>query len=346
VADELRLAVTKGYRVLQIHEVYEYQVTRYDKNTGEGGLFAGYIDTFLKIKAEASGYPSWVRSPADEDRYIEEFKQSEGIILDKTQIKYNAAKRGLSKLCLNSLWGKFCERSDRSQTQIITEPQELYRFLVTPGIEVTTLLFAGDSVCWVTWRHASEADVPILRHTNDVIGSYVTAGGRIHLYSYLDTLQERALYSDTDSVLYIQPRDGAALVTTGDCLGAMTSELQPDEYIAEFVCAGPKNYAFRSCNTVTGASTTVCKVRGFTLNYSASQLLNFDSIKQMILNRNEQASVTVHTAKKLKRKRGLNGEGRVLIVTESEDKVYRVSFLKRRRLHDNTSVTFGYIRQP
>jgi hypothetical protein len=66
----------------------------------------------------------------------------------------------------------------------------------------------------------------------------------------------------------------------------------------------------------------------------------------MILNRNEQATVTVHTAKKIKRKRGLNGEGRVQIVTESEDKVYRVSFLKRRRLHDNTSVPFGYIRQP
>jgi hypothetical protein len=101
--------------VLQIHEVYEYQVTRYDKSTGEGGLYAG-INTFLKIKAEASGYPNWVRSPADEDRYIEEFKHSEGIILDKTQIKYNAAKHGLSKLCLNSLWGKFCERSGRSQT--------------------------------------------------------------------------------------------------------------------------------------------------------------------------------------------------------------------------------------
>jgi hypothetical protein len=100
--------------------------------------------------------------------------------------------------------------------QIITEPQELYRFLVTPGIEITTLLFAGDCVL-VTWRHASEADVPILRHTNDVIGNYVTAG---------------ALYSDTASVLYILPRDGAALVTTVDCLGAMTSEPQSDIHIA------------------------------------------------------------------------------------------------------------------
>jgi len=56
-----------------------------------------------------------------------------------------------------------------------------------------------------------------LRHTNDVIGSYVTAGTRLHLYSYLDKLQEMALYTDTDSVVFIQPRDGAALVEIGDC---------------------------------------------------------------------------------------------------------------------------------
>ena len=49
----------------------------------------------------------------------------------------------------------------------------------------------------------------------------------MHLYSYLDTLQQRALYTDTDSVIYIEPRDGAALVKTGDGLEDMTSELKP-----------------------------------------------------------------------------------------------------------------------
>jgi len=56
----------------------------------------------------------------------------------------------------------------------------------------------------------------------------------------------------------------------------------------------------------------------------------------------ETDTVTVHTERMIKRKRR-NGS-RVQIVTEPEDKTYRVSFLKRRRLHDNTSVPFGYIR--
>ena len=58
VIDEVRSAVDKGYKVLEILEVYEYQVTCYDPATGTGGHFVDYIDTILKLKQEASGYPS------------------------------------------------------------------------------------------------------------------------------------------------------------------------------------------------------------------------------------------------------------------------------------------------
>jgi len=187
--DELRLAVKKGYRIHEIHEVYEYQVTQYNPETGDGGIFANYINTFLKLKAEASGYPGWVRSPEDEDRYVELFWQSEGIRLDRECIKFNAAKRGLAKLCLNSMWEKLTELNDRTMIKIITEPKELYGFLATPDIEVTNLIFASDDVFWLSWKRGSEEDVPTLRNTNGVIDAYFTAGARIHLYRYLDWLR-------------------------------------------------------------------------------------------------------------------------------------------------------------
>jgi len=60
---------------------------------------------------------------------------------------------------------------------MIAVTQELYRFLATPGIEVTNLLFAGDEVVWVTWKYMEEVEnMPVLRHTNEVIGAYVTTG--------------------------------------------------------------------------------------------------------------------------------------------------------------------------
>ena len=141
------------------------------------------------------------------------------------------------------MWGKLTERNDRTQTRLITEPKELYNFLSMPGIEVTNLAFASDDVVWISWKHSAEQLVRNLRHTNELIGAYVTAGARIHLYRYLVRLGERAIYCDTDSVIYIQPKDEPNLVETGDKLGDMTSELRITDYISEFVSGGPKNFA-------------------------------------------------------------------------------------------------------
>ena len=59
--------------------------------------------------------------------------------------------------------------------------------------------------------------VPILRHTNEVIEAYVTAGARILLYRCLDQLRENIMYCDNDVVLYVQPKgDVLHLIETGD----------------------------------------------------------------------------------------------------------------------------------
>ena len=75
----------------------------------------------------------------------------------------------------------------------------------------------------------------------------------------------------------------------------MTSELKPSELIEKFVSGGRKNYAYKIVNTATDERKTICKDRGITLNYNASQLVNFDVIRDMILKDTERI-VTVHTA--------------------------------------------------
>ena len=69
---ELQMAMRLGYRVLKIYEVYHWkETTQYDPETKEGGLFASYINTFLKFKQEASGPPDWVKTPDDVQEYID-----------------------------------------------------------------------------------------------------------------------------------------------------------------------------------------------------------------------------------------------------------------------------------
>jgi hypothetical protein len=221
-------------------EVYEYRVTCYDHETGEGGLFVDYIITFLKLKVEACGYPSRVRTEKDEVQYINQFHQDEGVRLDRACISYNAAKRGLAKLCLNSMWGKLTERRNRTHTKLISEPAELYRFLVTPGVEVQNMLFSGDDVVCISWQYSADDRVPSLRHTNEVIGAYVTAGARIHLYGFLDKLQKRPS-TRTLTVIFIQPTNVPYVIEMGNNLGQKQSGLKGYEIIVDVVCDGPKN---------------------------------------------------------------------------------------------------------
>ena len=120
----------------------------------------------------------------------------------------------------------------------------------------------------------------------------------------------------------------------------MISELKAIEYISDFVSGGPKNHVNEVCNSVTGEAKTDCKVRGITFNYKASQFVNFETIKDLVLNGRSNSTVTVHTDKKIKRKR-IDGAC-VSIVTEPEEKIYRVIFFKRRRRDDNSPGPFGY----
>jgi len=84
------------------------------------------------------------------------------------------------------MWGKMAERNKRTKSKVILDPYELYIFLATPGIEVVNLMFTSYDVAWTLRCFKAEDEIPSLCHMNEVIGAYVTAGVRLHLYSDLD----------------------------------------------------------------------------------------------------------------------------------------------------------------
>ena len=97
---ELKKAIEKGYEVLKIHEVWHWEQTT-DK------LFKEYVDTFLKMKQEASGYPKDCVTDEQKQHYVDQYEQHEGIQLKQDDIEYNPGLRYLAKLLLNSLWGMY-----------------------------------------------------------------------------------------------------------------------------------------------------------------------------------------------------------------------------------------------
>jgi len=87
-------------------------------------------------------------------------------------------------------------------------------------------------------------------------------------------------------------------VHTGEYLGDLTDELEEfgsGFFIEEFVSGGPKNYAFMVFCPTTGKRTSKCKVKGITLNYNNSEVVNFTSLRSMILE--DDTPLHVHNPK-------------------------------------------------
>ena len=98
---ELLKAVEKGYQILKIHEVWHFP-----EDQRKEGLFAPYVNTWLKHKTEASGWPSGVETPQQKADYVKQYEQHEGIKLDPEKIEKNPGRKQVAKLMLNSFWGK------------------------------------------------------------------------------------------------------------------------------------------------------------------------------------------------------------------------------------------------
>ena len=92
----------------------------FDKTTND--LFKGYIRRFMKIKLEFSKYD--FKTKEEETNFKLQIKKS--LDIDIKKFEFNASLRSISKLCLNSLWGKFGQSFNMSQTKYVTEFLEFY----------------------------------------------------------------------------------------------------------------------------------------------------------------------------------------------------------------------------
>ena len=114
---ELRKAVELGYQIQYIYEVWHFPETCQ-------GLFQDYVNTWLKIQQEASGWPKWVGDDETKrQHYIRDYYEHEGIHLEYDKIEHNPGLRALAKMMLNSMWGKFGQRFNKTQVKEFDDPK-------------------------------------------------------------------------------------------------------------------------------------------------------------------------------------------------------------------------------
>ena len=81
---------------------------------------------------------------------------------------------------------------------------------------------------------------------------------------------------------------------------------------------------------------TCCKLRGITLNFRASEKVNFDSIVDLVA-KQDGSTITVHNPHKITR----DSTERV-IVSQPQDKQYKVVYNKRVIQPDLDTLPYGY----
>ena len=279
---ELEKAIEKGYIVQKIHEVWHFKVSsQLDRTTREGGLFASYVDTFFKLKLKYSGWPSWVTDEDKEDEYIDQILQREGIQLRKGEIEKNPGLRTLAKLLLNSFWGKFAQRSNLSKKKLVKSRAEMLELITDETLIVECMVELGDEELMVSYKSRDPFSDPSAA-SNVVIAAFVTCQARLKLYDLLDKLGERILYFDTDSAFWVDTgRAEDYTPPTGSFLGDLTDELNPDNYIVQFVSGGAKNYSYK-LKDFDGEYRTKTVIKGISMNSSNQKIACFDKVLEKV----------------------------------------------------------------
>ncbi len=200
VSLEVNEAINQGYKILTIYEVWHYaSSTKYNPETNEGGLFSTYVNLFLKLKEEASGYPDNAHSEEEKQEYIDKFLEKEGILLDKENIKHNPGIRSVMKLMLNSFWGRFGMQTNKMQVKYISNLADWYALLDDDRYTIQDISMDIPDVLIVYYNQNEKTNDGgnAINQINVVIASFVTCQARLKLLDVMQKLGSRVIYHDT-----------------------------------------------------------------------------------------------------------------------------------------------------
>ena len=177
----------------------DYEIWHY--SAWSKAVYKPYVECWLKVKQEASGYSAWADTDEKKARYVQQYKEHEGIELDPAKIEYNAVLRNMAKFFLNSSWGFFGRNREKKNKELIKRPDRFFRFLC----DTTT---KNKGAHWLNKRCLMATSEPMKSFVRpDPKGSlvhaiYTTSHARTLLTAALAELDERALYCDTDSIIF------------------------------------------------------------------------------------------------------------------------------------------------
>lgn len=269
---EFKEAVAQGYAVTAVYRVDVYH--------SSCDLFKSYVQTFLRLKILSSKKPFSEEAPESEKRiYFNQIEEKYGFRIKEEEFDENPAIRSLAKLLLNSLWGKFGENQNRSEIAFLENAKDkmIYsRWLSKGKFRQMSERGYGSTALQVLFKNLRKRDY-IERYV--AVACFVTAHARMRLLTGLKTVGDRAVYHDTDSVIYVR-QPGKPDIEEGCFLGDWESETG-DQLIDSFIGLAPKTYAYSYLDP-RGERKTSVKVKGFPMDGITEQKLTIDHFRHVL----------------------------------------------------------------
>ena len=224
------------------------------------------------------------------------------------------------------------------KSQFISNPMNYFNLFNRDEIEIFDARVINEDIVDVVYNEKNEfrEDHPC---SNVVIAAFVTCYARLKLYrELLEKLNERVIYYDTDSCIFIQ-KEGDWCPKLGNYIGDLTDEIKnPNSYINKFVSCGPKAYSYVVYNPDDHTEDCLIKVKGVRLDPITKSLITFDSMKnilnQYIFNQN---NISIEVPQKRFKSNFAHD-----ILVEDMRKDYRFVFNKRKIMPDYSTRPFGY----
>lgn len=274
---EMELAVSQGYILEEI-----YEVIHWPSDQRSNTLFRGYVDFFLRMKQQAEG---WKKLGGHDNMTLEEqldlvdrLYMSNGCIgrISPEKVTKNPTRRALAKLFLNSLWGKFAQKPKAKKQGILYTAEQFVQLWCDKSVRKESVIFRETGVG--IFKYECELESHCTRENakgNIFLAAKVTEHARCILHRQMLKIgPERILYCDTDSIIFVWPRQGRDL--TGIGLGKWTDE-HPNEDIVEFLALAPKFYML-----VYSDQESSIKVKGVQLTIENTARLTPQRLKEML----------------------------------------------------------------
>jgi len=399
---ELERAQQHGYEILEV-----YGVMHWEQSQREVGPLRNFVNALMKVKFESEGVfkagsvmDDWFRAEGipftrrdtawaalsderkmDFCRYYSAVLQvmNRGIGVPSAEGLFeqqdgNPGMLRISKLLLNSCWGKVGQRPFQTETRIITNQCDLMKMALderinfdASNVQPVWCEEADDTGIYIASADYKEQHIRTSPTTHAAFAAFVTAWGRLRLYDGMTeianapifddpalTLEQqrdvpqgwaRILYCDTDSIMYVQQDNAPPFIEKKPGLGEFADDLKGKRGL-RFVSWGAKSYRL-DCEGSTpyepDLKGTKLRAKGIVMTPANEQVLSFGFCSSLVTHAsqyNGRCEACVWRKRKLQREHLAQG---YLESGYNEERPEETSEARLRAAEERVPTTPGWV---